>query len=222
MNENKIEEQIARLNSKLDQVLESIEQQKRSREEFDDLLADLSIVGKDAFRQTVDMLDKSQVELDHCGLTCLTIKILQNINTFHEMLEMMESARDFMKDVSPVLHQIGLDAVHKMNELDQKGYFDYFRQLMSFMDKFIQTFTADDLRRLQENLDDVTGIIRNLTNPDLLKSFNNLTGAISGVKMDEKLDDLSWWRLFMKMRSPEVRRSLSYSLRLLETINKKN
>jgi len=222
MTENNIQVQFAQLNSKLDQVLESVEQQKRSREEFDDLIADLSIVGKDAFRQTVDLLDKSQVELDHCGLSCLMIKILQNVNTFHELLDMMESARDFMKDVSPILHQVGLDAVHKMNELDQKGYFEYTRQMMAFIDKFIQTFTVDDLRRLHDNLENMTGIIRNLTDPDLLKSLNNFTRAISEVKMDVKLDDLSWWKLFMKMRSPAVRKSLSYSLRLLETINKKN
>ena len=50
----------------------------------------------------------------------LLIKILQNNGTFTELFEMLESAKDFMKDISPVLHQIGLDAVNKMNELDQQ------------------------------------------------------------------------------------------------------
>jgi len=218
MTENNIQEQLDLLNSKLDQVLESVEQQKRSHEEFDDLITDLSIVGKDAFRQTVDLLDKSQIELDHCGLSCLMIKILQNLNTFHEMLDMMESARDFMKDVSPILHQVGLDAVHKMNELDQKGYFGYVRQMMAFIDKFIQSFTVDDLRRLQDNLENLTGIIRNLTDPDLIKSLNKFTRTLAEVKIDDKSDDKSMWKLFLELKSPEVRKSLSYSIRLLKAM----
>jgi len=219
MTENNIQEQIALLNRKIDQVLENIEQQKRSREEFDDLIADLSIVGKDAFRQSVDLLDKSQVELDHCGLSCILIKILQNIDTFHEMLDMMESARDFMKDVSPILHQIGLDTVHKMNELDRKGYFEYGHQMKIFLDKFIQAFTIDDLLRLQDNLTNLTGIIRNLTDPDLVRSLNNISRVIGTIKMDDKIDDKSLWKLFLELRSPEVRKSLSYSLRMLKAMH---
>jgi uncharacterized protein YjgD (DUF1641 family) len=220
MKELELQEKMDRLDRKLDLILESVEQQKRNREEFDDLLADASIVAKDAFRQTVALLDKSQVELDHCGLSCLMIKILQNLDTFYEMLEMMESARDFMKDVSPILHQVGLDAVNKMNELDQKGYFEYAGQLMKFLDQFIRTFTVDDLRRVQDNLDNLAGIVRNLTSPELIAGLNKATKAIAEVKMDEKTDDVSLWKIFMKLRSPEVRKSLSYSLRLIETINK--
>jgi len=220
MKELELQQQISQLNSKLDLILESVEQQKRNREELDDLVSDVSIVAKDAFRQTVTLLDKSQVELDHCGISCLMIKVLQNLGTFYEMLEMMESARDFMKDVTPILHQVGLDAVKKMNELDQKGYFEYAGQLMSFMDKFIQTFTVEDLRRLEDNLENLTGIVRNLTRPELIEGLNKATKAIAEVKPDDELDDISMWKILMKMKSPAVRKSLSYSLRLIETINK--
>ena len=42
---------------------------------------------------------------------------------------MLESINDFMKDVTPIVHQVGLDAIHKMHELEQKGYIDFFREL---------------------------------------------------------------------------------------------
>src|SRR5512142_2496718 len=142
MEDKNIQEQILNLDQKLDRLLEFVELQNRKRKEFDDLVTDVSIVAKDAFKHSVVMLDKAQVELDSCGISCLIVKILQNLDTFHEMLGMMESARDFMKDATPILHQAGLDAVKKMNELDQKGYFEYMRQLGRIMDKWIQTFTA--------------------------------------------------------------------------------
>jgi uncharacterized protein YjgD (DUF1641 family) len=216
MTEKDIQEQISELNRKMDLVLESVEQQKRNREEFDDLVEDLSIVAKDAFKNTVVMLDKSQIDVDNSDIPMLLIKILQNVGTFHEMLEMLESARDFMKDISPVLHQLGLDAVNKMNEFDQKGYFVYAAEMMKLMDKFIQTFTIEDIKQLQENLENLTGIMRNLTQPGLLTSLNRTTKAIASIKMDSKLDNKSLFGLARQLNSQDVRKSLSFALRLVE------
>jgi len=185
MSEPNIQEQISALNRKMDLVLESIEQQKRNREEFDDLVSDLSIVAKDAFHHTVVMLDKSQVELDHSGIPMLLIKLLQNIDTFYEMLEMLESARDFMKDISPILHQVGLDAVNKMNEFDQKGYFDIIRN-------FTQPDVIAALSRTSKALADVKmddkldnkslfGLLKQLNSPDVRKSLSYVLRLVQAM-----------------------------------------
>ena len=176
MSENNMQEQINQLNHKLDLILESIEQQKRNREEFDDLVSDLSIVAKDAFHHTVVMLDKSQVDLDHSGIPMLLIKLLQNIDTFYEMLEMLESARDFMKDISPILHQVGLDAVNKMNELDQKGYFDIVRNLTQpdVIAALSRTSKAIAWVKMDDKLDNKSlfGLLKQLNSPDVRKSLS--------------------------------------------------
>lgn len=220
MEEKNIQEQILNLDQKLDRLLEFVEQQNRKREEFDDLVTDVSIVAKDAFKHSVVMLDKAQVELDSCGISCLIVKILQNLDTFHEMLGMMESARDFMKDATPILHQVGLDAVNKMNELDQKGYFEYMRQLGHFIDKWIQTFTAEDLKKVEDNLDNLAGILRNLSDPSLIAAMNRATKAIAEVKIEEDKDILSLWQILRQLRSKEVRKSISYSLKVVKEIAK--
>lgn len=186
MTDTHLQDQIDQLNRKMDLILESIEQQNRRREEFDDLLSDLNIVAKDAFHQTVVMLDKSQVDFDHSGIPMLLVKLLQNIDLFSEMLEMLESARDFMKDVSPILHQVGLDAINKMQEFEQKGYFE---------------------------------IIRNLTSPDIIETLRRTSIAFAEVKPDERLDNKSLYGIFKQINSPDVRKSLSYALRLVSAIN---
>ncbi len=219
METNSMQQQINALDQKLDLVLEYITTQQQKREALDDLMDDLSIVARDAFSNSVVMLDKAQVELDNCGISCLIIKILQNLQTFHEMLEMMESARDFMKDLSPVLHQIGLDAVHKMNELDQKGYFEYLRETGRLADTWVASFPASDMAKLRENIPLLASTLRNLTDPALLQGLNRIVAAMQEVKMDEKTDHRSWWSLIKEMNSKEFRKTLSYSLRLIKTIN---
>ena len=132
----------------------------------------------------------------------------------------MESVRDFMKDATPILHQVGLDAVNKMNELDQKGYFEYIRQLSQFMDKWIQTYTVEDLQKMENNLESIAGILRNLSDPDLVASLNKATRAITEVKMEDDKDNLSLWQIFRQLRSKEVRKSISYTLRVVKEIAK--
>ena len=219
MEEKNIQVQIQNLDRKFDRLLEFVEQQNRKREEFDDLITDASIVAKDAFKNSVVMLDKAQVELDSCGLSCLIIKILQNLDTFHEMLEMMESARDFMKDATPVLHQVGLDAVNKMNELDQKGYFAYIRQLVQLIDLWIQRFTIDDLKKVERNVDNIAGILRNLSEPSLVAALNKTSQVIATVKMENEKEVPSLWQIFKQLRSKEVRKSISYSLRVVKELS---
>jgi uncharacterized protein YjgD (DUF1641 family) len=191
MSEKNIQEQISVLNQKLDRVLESIEQQKRNREKLDDLISDLSIVAKDAFNHTVVMLDKSQVELNHNGIPLLLVKLLQNIETFYEMLEVLESVKDFMKDVSPILHQMGLDAVNKMNEFDQKGYFNIVSNLtqpdviaaLSRFSKAIAEIKMDD------ELDNKSlfGLLKQLNSPDVRKSLSYTLRLVQAINKGEKV-----------------------------------
>jgi uncharacterized protein YjgD (DUF1641 family) len=191
MSEKNIQEQISVLNQKLDLVLESIEQQKRNREKLDDLISDLSIVAKDAFNHTVVMLDKSQVELNHNGIPLLLVKLLQNIETFYEILEVLESVKDFMKDVSPILHQMGLDAVNKMNEFDQKGYFNIVSNLtqpdviaaLSRFSKAIAEIKMDD------ELDNKSlfGLLKQLNSPDVRKSLSYTLRLVQAINKGEKV-----------------------------------
>ncbi|MCK5839080.1 MAG: hypothetical protein KAG99_04485, partial [Bacteroidales bacterium] len=126
MTENKIQDQINDINRKLDIVLEEIYVQKSARESASDLLDDLSIVGKDIFENAVIELDKAGVELDSAAFQGLGIRLIRNIGTLNQLLETLESANDFLQDATPIFHQVGLDAINKINELDQKGYIDFF------------------------------------------------------------------------------------------------
>jgi uncharacterized protein YjgD (DUF1641 family) len=220
--EQNIQEQIDQINSKLDRVLEFVEHQHLRREEFDDLMEDVSIVTRDAFKNTVETLDKAGIELDTCSLECLLIKVAGNLGTFMEMIDMLESFRDFMQDVTPVLHQAGLDAVEKFHEFERKGYIDFVMQLGRLSGKFMDSFTAEDLRRIEQNMGQITGMLKSITDPELLAAFNRSANVLKEVKMDDRLDNQSLWKIAMKLKSPEIRKSISYSLRILEAINKKN
>lgn len=218
MDELKFQAQINDINHKLDMVLEHIEQQRIKREEIDDLIDDLSIVGKDAFQHTVAALDKAGVELDSNALSHLAIKIIKNIGNFNELLDTIESINDFIKDATPIFRQIGLDAINKVAELEEKGYFEYFYAFKDLLEKIRKNYSPDDIRNLSYNIDIILSIAKNLSKTEFLQNLENLTKIISETKIDDKIDNKSLFKIAKELNSPEIRKSLSFSLRILKQI----
>ncbi len=222
MDELKFQAQINDINHKLDMVLEHIEQQRIKREEIDDLIDDLSIVGKDAFQHTVVALDKAGVELDSDALSLLAIKIVKNIGNFNELLDTIESVNDFIKDATPIFRQIGLDAINKVAEFEEKGYLDYFYAAKDLFGKISENYSPDDIRKLSENVDLIFSVIRNITKTEFLQNLEYITKVISETKIDDSLDNKSIFKLMKELNSPEIRKSLSYVLRITKQISNKN
>lgn len=222
MNEQEIQLQINDINRKLDILLEEVALQKQRRIEIEDLVQDVSVIGKDIFETTVRELDKADVELSGECTMRLGLSLVRNIKTFSEVIMMLESAMDLIKDVGPIFHQMGLDAINKMAEFERKGYFEYITEIGNLLDHLTTSYTATDIRNLNQNLDKITTVVRNLTQPGVLEVLEKTTGVIATAKMEDKLDDKSLLKLYKEINSKEVRKSLFFALRILKNIVKEN
>jgi len=221
MTEQKIQLQIDDINRKLDIILEEVFEQKQSRETISDLADDLSIVGKDVFKNTVIELDKAGIELDGDALKSTGIRLIRNINNINEFLDTLESVNDLLKDVSPIARQVGLDAIQKMNELDQKGYIDFFKELARVMDNIISHFSADDVKDLADNVVTIIETVKGMTQPDMLMAMNN------GVNVFKNLDtkdipEYSLWKAMKEMRSPEMKKGLGFMITFLKKLSQED
>jgi len=114
MTEQNIQVQIDDINKKLDLILDEVYAQKQNRESMKDLLDDLSIVGKDVFENTVVQLDKAGIELDGETVASIGLKFLQNLENINNLLEMLESMNDFVKDASPIAQQTKKDILSSL------------------------------------------------------------------------------------------------------------
>ncbi len=217
MDNNNMQEQINEINRKLDLVLEEVMAQRETRQSIEDLTADLTIVGKDAFSSVVTELDNAGVELDGEAVKMLMLKFVRNIDTINEMFEMLESANDFLKDVSPVLHQMGLDGIKMMNEMEQKGYIDFFREGMNIMDNIVTHFSTDDVKLLADNIVTIMETVKELTQPDMLKAINS--GVVVYKSIDvEDIPEYSMFKAMREMNSKEMRRGIGFMITFLKNI----
>ena len=157
--------QIDDINRKLDLVLEEVLAQKQTRQSLEDLSSDLTIIGKDVFASTVTELENAGVEVDGEAVKMLVLKLVRNIDTISEVFELMESGRDLLKDLSPIVQQVGLDGMHMMHEFEQKGYFDFMRESTRIFDNVITHFSTEDITLLADNIVPILETVKSLTQP---------------------------------------------------------
>lgn len=218
MADNEIQSQINELNRKMDVILEEVYAQKEARESVYDLTNDLSIVGRDIFKNTVIELDKAGVELDRDAIAGMGIKLIRNIGKINELLDTLESLNDFVNDVSPILHQVGLDAVHKMNELEQRGYFEFLQEIGRLMDNIVSHFTKEDVKALADNVVVILETVKNLTQPDMLKSVNNAVNIYKNLGMED-IPEYSVFKAMKEVRKPEMRRGIGFMITFLKRLS---
>ncbi len=227
MSDKNMQEQINELNHKMDMILEEMFAQRNSRIEKEDLIKDISLVGKDMFAHTVTVLDHAGVELDNEALTALLIKLVRNIGTFNQMMDTLESVTDFMKDASPIINQVGLDAIAKFSEFEEKGYLDFFKELISISDNIVTHFSVQDVRDLADNIVSILETVKNLTQPDMMGAINNALTVFKSMDT-ENIPEYSMWKAFRTMQSPEMKKSIGFMITFLKNLtatmneNKKN
>lgn len=190
MNEENIQKQIQEINIKLDTLLTYVNQQRIKSETIDDLISDGSIVVRDAFKSSVEELDRSGVEMNMDEVKVLLVKLVKNVPTFINLIDIMQSVLDFMKDATPIAREMMMDGIKKLHEFEENG-------------------TMESLKRIGNNL----------SQPVMFKKIEKVTEALLNVRPDDKIDDKSLWKLFRDLRSPEVRKSLSYTMRLIKELN---
>lgn len=218
MAQDNIQEQINEINRKLDIVLEEVMAQRETRQTVEDLTTDLTRVGTDVFKSTVTELDNAGVELDGEAVKQLMLKLVRNVGTINEVFEMLESATDLVKDLTPVMHQAGLDGIKLMNEFEQKGYFDFIRESGKILDNVVAHFSIEDVQMLADNIVSILETVKGLTQPEMLRAVNSGLVVYKSIQI-RNVEEYSLWRAMKEMNSKEMRRSLGFMITFLKNIS---
>ncbi|MBN1250523.1 MAG: hypothetical protein JXR51_14895 [Bacteroidales bacterium] len=218
MTDINMQNQINEINQKLDLVLNEVNKQRLKREQLEDLADDLSIIGKDAFTSTVQSLDKAGVDLDYDALNNLIIRFVRNIGTFNQMFETLESVTDLFKDLSPIINQVGVDAINKMTEFEQKGYFEFIAEWMNVFDNMIKNINKEDIKALADNIGLIINIFKNISNAKMLNSVNNTLTVFNNLD-NENIEQYSIWKVMRKMNSKEMKHNMGFMMKFLEQLS---
>lgn len=219
MEEKNIQSQIDALDKKLDLILGYVHQQKLNATVVEDLVSDLSIIGKDAYNSTVEELDKRQVELDPSELTGLAVSFLRNIGNIKTVMDSLEMAVDLGKEVGPIANEVIIDFTKQMSQLEQRGYFDFIREIGPVLDNIVQGFSPQDLKELANSIVSILNIIKEMTQPEVLNTMQNAIKAFNSMET-ESVPSYSVWKLMKELNSPEMKKALGYGITFMKNVSK--
>lgn len=211
--------QIDELNNKVDLILEYVNQQRLKSQTIDDLIADVSIVGKDMYDSAVTELDNRSIEIDPEDVKMIALKLVRNVRNINGVLDTFESTADFLKDASPIMNEMIIDMIRKLNEFDQKGYFEFFTEAGNIIDNVVTHFSREDVSLLVDNIVPMLETIKGLTQPDMLKSVNNAVKIFSKLDMDSS-PEYSVWKLMREMNKPEMKRAIGFMVTFMKSMSK--
>ena len=211
--------QIAELNQKVDTILEYVNQQRLKSGAIEDLVADASIIGKDVYDSTVKALDEHEVVLDPDQLRELGIKVAQNVGNFNAILDTMGSAMDLMRDVGPIANEVIIDTTKKLNEFEQKGYFEFLKEVGLIIDNVVTYYNVEDVRMLADNVVGILDTVKNLTQPDMLKSVDNAVKVFANLEM-ENIPEYSIFRVMRELNKPEMKKALGFFITFMKNMSK--
>lgn len=220
MDEKNIQSQINELNQKVDLILEHVNQQRLKSEAIEDLLSDVSIIGKDVYDSTVTELDNRNVEIDPDELRELGVGLLRNIKSFNNVLSLFESANDFIKDAGPMANELIIDFYKKLHEFEEKGYFEFLSEAGKIIDNIVSHFSKEDVRMLADNIVVIMETVKSMTQPEMLKSVDNAVKVYGSLEMDN-IPEYSIWKMMREMNKPEMKRALGFMVTFLKNLSSK-
>lgn len=219
MKEMTLEARMDALDKKMDLILEHVNRQRLNSVMIEDLVSDLSIVGKDAYDSTVEELDKRQVNLQPSELTDLAVTFLRNLGNIKLMLDTLEMAVDLSKEVGPIANEMIIDFTKQLNTFEQKGYFAFFKEFIPIIDNIVKGFSPQDIKELADSIVHILNTLKQMTQPEVLNTMNNAIKAFNSMET-ESVPSYSVWRLMREMNSPEMKKALGYGVTFMKNVSK--
>ncbi len=212
-----LQQELKSIHEKLDFLTGQLKQQQQYQREMKELKDDLGLISKDMFNAAVVELEDVAPYFDTGDIVHLLKRLLRNVRNLNKMMEHLESAQDLFADLQPLGKQVFDEIMETMNELDRKGYFEFFSEGFKILDTIVTSFSVDDVRHLRENITTIILTIKNLTQPEMLSSVDNALSFFS--KMDIDIDhEISMMELFRKMRDPEVKKGMAFMLEFVKSM----
>ena len=215
-NEN-ISKQLEDINQKLNIISQQMLESQKRQKEFEELKDDMSIIGKDMFNAAVEELEDVAPYFDTKDLIYLVKKLLRNTRNLNTMLTQMEGAADLFTDLKPLGKQMFDELMDSLNEMDRKGYFEFFSEAIKIVDTVVTSFNVDDVKLLKDDIVSILMTIKNITQPEMLSSVNNALGFFQKMDIDVQ-EDISYFALLKQLKDPEVKRGLSFMLEFVKNM----
>lgn len=214
--ERKIDELSAQVSFLADEAMAA----RLRRERWNELSHDAMPIARSAMdRAAAEFAD---VDVDPDQLVRLLKRLAANVDTFERLVVALEAGVSLVDDVSALGTDAMMSAVHRLDELEKRGYFRFAGAAVGVADKVVTNFTEDDVEQLGENIVLILNVVKELTQPEIMAIVYRMIAAVERqreVMEQEPEKPPSLFAIARKANAPEVRRGLSRALDTLSAVS---
>ncbi len=214
-----VEDRIGELDRKLDFIVEELSHLKRVRNSAEDLVADLTLVGKDAMKDAVESLGSAALRPEE--ILQLVKSVLIDARLLQNALQQLESAADFIQDAGPLARDLFHQAVVGCQRLDEKGYFTAVAAGTRVADALIQSHSREDWKQVEASVPQLVGFLRELTRPEVLQALEAIIHGFGRVQATMNVDK-SVVQLVRDVNTPDARRGIAILVEFLKVVGSRS
>ena len=138
--------------------------------------------------------------------------------TVGKLAETQAMLGSFYREMMP-LATVGIEsAAARLSELEQRGYFDFGRELLHVVDAVVAGYTPDDVHALADNVVRILDGVRAVTQPDALDFYEHAVEAVEDQGENKPKGLLSTVRTAMK--DDDVRRGVAVAIEAIRQIGR--
>jgi len=217
MADQNLELQLQSIDQKLNLITEELAVVRRQREELNELKQDLTIIAKDLFSTAIDEFEDIAPFVQTGDFLHLLKKILQNTQNITMVMTKFESGLDFIADAKPVTKELFSTTLEKLDAFDQKGYFQFIKELINIGDQVVEHFSEEDVRLLGDNVITILETVKGLTQPEMLTAINNAVGIYQNLDPKDA-PQYSIWKVMRELNTPEMKKGIGFVITFLKKI----
>jgi uncharacterized protein YjgD (DUF1641 family) len=141
------------------------------------------------------------------------------VGNFNTMLDTLGSVMDLMKDVGPIANEVIIDTTKTLHEFEQKGYFEFMKEFGAIIDNIVTHYSINDVRMLADNVVTILDTVKNLTQPDMLKSIDTAVKVFGNMET-ENVPEFSIFSVMREINKPEMKKAWGFLFTFLKNMTK--
>jgi len=197
---------IEELTARVEELVERQEAERREREAWERLRADLTPIASGALERVGD----GAIDLE--AVAALLVQLAEAAPHLERSVGTLVSVGELAGEVGDIGSVVFESLIERLDALERRGYFEFAAGVLAILDRVVTSFDEEDLRLLGENVVLILETVKEMTQPDVMQMLQR-TARI--LRYDEEPAKVSLFRLLREMREPEVKLGLHRMLTLL-------
>ena len=129
---------------------------------------------------------------------------------------------ELMTDAMPIISQGVELAIAMAGEFEERGYIEFATAGIGVVDRIVTNFTPEEVEALGDNVVHMVGIVKDLTQPEMLAVADRLLDVVQRQTRAAELEPEKAPGLIAlagKMRDPEIRLGLARALNTFKAVS---